>query len=125
VIWYFVVLGLVGLFLGGPMNKYESLELLEVLKEYEDVLREKEDLFRPKFEKQKSLGSNLKTGFKTFIGIIQLVSYLAVMFFLVLTGHIIETQILGFFYLVSILAGFLLILDIIKIGERRLSSWLF
>lgn len=104
------------------MNKYESLELLEFLKEYEEVLSDKEALFRPKFEKKTIMGSNVKTGFKTFIGIIQLVSYLTVMFFLVLTGHIIETQILGFFYLVSILAGFLLILDIIKIGERRLSS---
>lgn len=37
---YFAVLGLFGFFLGGPLNKYESTEFIQVLKEYEQAVNE-------------------------------------------------------------------------------------
>jgi len=42
------------------------------------------------------------------------------MFCLLLTGHMIENYILGFFYLISILVAFLFIIHIIKIAENQL-----
>ena len=53
---------------------------------------------------------------KIFIGIVQLASYFTVICFLLLTGHIIETSILAFYYMISILSAILIVLDMIRIA---------
>lgn len=56
---------------------------------------------------------------RIFIGTVQILSYLTVMIFLILTGRIIETNILVFFYLIAVLSAFIFILNIIKILEKN------